>query len=94
MITQQQLTKLGFIEGFDIYTGKIVYVLGEEESNICGTIVKTPIIYYHADIQTSRISRGEFCSFARICSNIDDLIKFIYCINFLFNLSITYNNPK
>jgi hypothetical protein len=87
MITERDLENLGFEYSNDIFIkDKKVYTLGEEFfENLDITL---PILYYNLELQTCSVCRGEFCIINRECKNIDEIIKFVDCINFLFNLKI------
>lgn len=92
MITTQNLTELGFSEIFDVFTGKKVWVLGEEDTEICGKPCKLPILYYNIETQTCKVSRGEFCVVQRECKSEEEIRKFVESINFLFRISVVINS--
>jgi hypothetical protein len=88
MITKQNLINLGFKEIFDIFTGKQVLVLGEEDTEICGSVRKMPIIYYNLETQSCKVVRYGFCDIERECKSEEEIIKFVESINFLFHTNI------
>jgi hypothetical protein len=94
MITTQNLTELGFSEILDVFTGKQVWVLGEEDTEICGNPCKLPILYYNIETQTCKVVRGEFCVVQRECKSEEEIRKFVESINFLFHISVVINSKK
>ena len=88
MITTQNLTGLGFNEILDVFNGKQVWVLGEEDTEIFGNPCRLPIIYYNIETQTCKVVRGEFCVVQRECKTKEEIIKFVESINFLFHISV------
>jgi len=88
MITTQNLTELGFKEILNVFTGKQVWVLGEEDTEICGTPCRLPILYYNIETQTCKVVRSEFCVVQRECKSEEEIIKFVESINFLFHISV------
>lgn len=91
MITTQNLTDLGFNEILDVFTGKQVWVLGEEDTEICGNPCRLPIFYYNIETQTCKVVRGEFFIVQRECKSEEEIIKLVECINFLFHISVVIN---
>jgi len=94
MITTQNLTDLGFKDILDVFTGKRVWVLGEEDTEICGNPYRLPILYYNTETQTCMVVRGEFCVVQRECKLEEEIIKFVESINFLFHISVVINSKK
>ena len=96
MITTQNLTDLGFKEIFDIFANKNepsqVWVLGEEDTEICGNPCRLPIVYYSIETQTCKVVRSEFCVVQRECKSEEEIIKFVESINFLFHISVVINS--
>ena len=88
MITTQNLTDLGFKEIVDVFSSKQVWVLGEEDTEICGNSCKLPILYYNTETQTCKVVRGEFCVVQRECKTEEEIRKFVEAINFLFHISV------
>lgn len=92
MITRQNLTDLGFKEIFNIFAKKNessqVWVLGEEDTEICGNPCKLPIVYYNIETQTCKVVRDEFCVIQRECKSEEEVSKFVESINFLFHISV------
>ncbi len=84
---EQELEDLGFKKTNDPFTKKQVWVLGKENVDICGEICALPVFYYNIEKQTIKIHRGEFSIIQRKCETIEDVRKFVECINFLFNKS-------
>ena len=94
MITTQNLTDLGFKEILDSFSGKQVWVLDEEDTEICGNPCKLPILYYNIEIQTCKVVMGEFCVVQRECKSEEEIRKFVESINFLFHISVVINSKK
>jgi hypothetical protein len=90
MITTQNLTELGFNEILDVFTGKQVWGLGEEDTEICGNPCRLPILYYNIETQTCNVSRGV----QRECKSEEEIRKFVESINFLFHISVVINSKK
>lgn len=89
MLNKFQLRSLGFRLEKSNFIDKLYFVLGEEDIEVCGLILrKQPIIFYDIDTQTARVSRGEFCVISRKCETVECLNKFIESISFLFNLTL------
>ena len=66
-------------------------VIGFEEDDFIGSKTILPIIYYNIDKQLCSTNRGEFCIIGRKCETIEEIINFVYCINFLFHKDININ---
>jgi hypothetical protein len=94
MITTQNLTDLGFKEILDVFSGRQVWVLGEEDTEICGNPCRLPILYYNIETQTCKVSRGEFCVVQRECKSEEEIRKFVESINFLFHISVVINSKN
>lgn len=85
MIAENYLKELGFKEEMSPYTGKMVWNFGEEEvTDVSGCKVKEPIITYDPYQRNARISRSQFEIIERKCIDLQDLIKFVDCIQFLY----------
>ena len=92
MITKEDLEKIGFKETPNMWVeNQKNWTIGEEEWKTHGKIKKVPSILYELDKQSCLTIRDEFCIISRTCKTKEDIIKFIECINFLFNLSIEVN---
>ena len=88
MTNVENLTDLGFKEIVDVFSSKQVWVLGEEDTEICGNSCKLPILYYNTETQTCKVVRGEFCVVQRECKTEEEIRKFVEAINFLFHISV------
>ena len=90
-ITTEILTDLGFKKIHNIFTGKEIWSLGEQQIELCGNTYNDGIIFYEIETQSCLVVKSEYCIFKRECKSEDDIIKFVDCINFLFNLAININ---
>jgi len=86
MITTQNLTELGFSEILNVFTGKQVWVLGEEDTERCGTPCRLPILYYNIETQTCKVVRGEFCVVQRECKSEEEIRKFVESFAVIFSI--------
>lgn len=86
MITIQLLKQMGFTRKGE---SSNIWIIGEELREVLGKTLKLPIIYYNIATQTCSVNRSEFCNLSRVCKDQKDIEKFVDCINFFFNLSVT-----
>ena len=94
MITTQNLTDLGFKKILDVFSGKQIWVLGEEDTKICGNPCRLPIVYYNIETQSCKVVRGECCVVQRECKSNEEIRRFVESINFLFHISVVINTKK
>ena len=95
MLNEIHLQSLGFTLEDIVFTNNPLYVFGKQEVEYCGTIYNNvPIIYYDIEKQLAKASRGEFSNISRVCDTIEDLEKFIECIEFLYKTNDLRNETK
>lgn len=94
-MTIEELLEIGFKEIHNPFTeNETMFVLGEEKAGTHGNLCMLPIIYYDIKSFQCKTIRGEFCVIARKCETVEEIIKFVEAVNFLFELNVSLNNQE
>ena len=96
MLNEIHLQSLGFTLEDTTFTNNPLYVFGKQDICVGGGLIlhNMPVIYYDIGTQRAKASSGEFSNISRICETIEDLEKFIECIEFLYKINDLKNEAK